>query len=743
MSAKTYQRILQFGLFASLGIIFLLFTHLLFPYISSKQIVFNVLMELMFPFWLLLVWQFPSFRPYRSLVTAGLATYLLVILISTFSGVDFNLSFWGDTERMLGFFHIFHFFLFYLYLITAFRNRRDWSWFLSASVVIATVQAVLVLIMNKIGTIGNTAYISGYLIFNLYFALILIFRNNWRIHWPLYPALVLMLLAFFKANTSGAIIGLFSSLLLLLFLLGLFASRKKVRVSSLSILVIALAGVILLFSQYNQTWFKENKALSNLSFHKITFQTRRLSWEGAARDFKYHPWLGTGFGNYAIIFDRQFDPSFFNYSTTETYFDRAHNNLIDIISTTGVLGILAYLSIFVFLIIDWLKALKKESWRIRPGREGVRARELMLVAALIFAYFVQNLAVFDSLATYMGLMITLAYLIFFCHEPSDTEPEEKEGGLSAGTEMIILIGAFVLVLVVVFNFSIRPFKMMTKTITAYGEITSNQTEAGLASFEKALVPATPLDRDSRTVLINFLVANPSLLARGLSAEKVQASLDFVISLVERNLEYNPHDSLMQMQAAQLYDIASRYYYYDQELFRGYSDKAISAAEKAVAASPKRIPLYFILGQIQANAGNQEEAELSFKTAYSLNPDYVETHCQLANYYFLVKNEAYLTYTDTCLDKGGQSLIPDLLLEVVNSANSEDNSPRLLLAYRSLAAKGSREPLIYINLAKLELAAGNFQEAMQAAVLAGDLDESLRPAVKQFLEELQAMPELEK
>ncbi|HPW05915.1 MAG TPA: hypothetical protein PLA05_03080, partial [bacterium] len=270
MSAKSYQRILQFGVFASLGVIFLLFGNLLFPYISSKQLVFNILMELLLPFWLVLIWKFPEFRPQKSWITWGLIAYLAAILLSSFTGVDFNLSFWGDVERLLGVFHVFHFFLLYLYLITAFRRREDWYWLLSASVLVAAVEAIIIIRGEAIGTIGNTAYVSGYMLFNLYFAVILLLRTAGKWQWPFYVAIVLMLMAFFKADTSGAIIGLAGSLALLLFLFGLLATKKRVRRWSWLILVVVIVGVVALFSQYQQPWFQANPILHDLSFNKNT-----------------------------------------------------------------------------------------------------------------------------------------------------------------------------------------------------------------------------------------------------------------------------------------------------------------------------------------------------------------------------------------------------------------------------------------------------------------------------------------
>lgn len=736
MSAKTYKRILQIGIFASLGVIFLLFSNLLFPYISSKQLSFNILMELLLPFWVIMVWKFPEYRPQRSWITWGLIAYLAAILLSSFTGVDFNLSFWGDVERLLGVFHVFHFFLFYLYLITVFRNREDWYWLLSASVAVAAIEAITAFSGIHIGTIGNTAYVSGYMIFNFYFALILILNTNWRWQWPFYIAMILMLIAFFQANTSGAIIGLGVSLLFLLFLSGLFAAKKTFRRISLSVFIVGVIGVVALFSQYKQPWFQENKLLHNLSIYKSTFQTRRLSWEGAARDFHLHPWLGTGFGNYATVFDRQFNPEFFNYSTTETYFDRAHNNLIDIGSTAGLLGLLAYLSIFVLAARDWILSLRRRSWRIRSGVEGRSGRELLMLAALIAAYFIQNLAVFDSLATYMGLMLALSYLIFLSQPEREEEPEVNAVAVSSRKELIGLGVLGIIVLVIVFNFNIRPWRMLTKVIDGYSNISAGQTATAFLAYHQAFDLKTPLDRDGRTTLINLVIANPTIFTN-LSPSQGQEALDYVLSLSEKNLTYNREDSLAEMEMAQLYDIASRYYSNQPAMFKEYSDKALAAATQSLAASPRRIPIYFVIAQIKANAGDLKGAEQAFLTAYNLNPNYVEVHCQLANYYFLLKDEKYQTYVDGCLDRGGKNLMADTLQAALKHYQEIKDNNHILLVYRLLADKGTNSALLYVNLAQAELAAGHVEAALQAANKAADLDPSLKPAVQTFLNGLNA------
>ncbi|MCF7860584.1 O-antigen ligase family protein [Patescibacteria group bacterium] len=738
MSAKTYQRILQIGVFASLGVVFLVFSNLLFPYISSKQLSFNILIEALLPFWLLLMWKYPSFRPKSSPIIWGLLAYLLVILLSAFTGVDFNLSFWGDVERLLGFFHIFHFFILYLYIITVFRSREDWYWLLSASVLAASVESILIIRGQDIGSIGNTAYVSGYMIFNLFFAGLLLLRTSWQKQWPFYIAIILMFIAFLRADTSGAIIGLAVSILFLIFLLGFFASQRLWRRSALIVFIVSIVAVAALFSQYNQPWFKNNSFLHDLSANKATFQTRLISWKGAAADFHLHPWLGNGFGNYAMIFDRQFDPKFFDYTTSDTYFDRAHNNLIDIASTTGVIGLLAYLSIFVAVALLWRRKVISEGKRIKPGYEGLAMKELMVIAALLLAYFIQNLAVFDSLVTYIGLMLSLGYVVILTQKTetdNNLSLSEKNSSFRPFKEIIFFILLALFSSLLIYSYSIRPLIMLKTTINAYAHMAYSQYDQGFEQYKQAFSWHTPLDRDARTTLINLLVSKPAMFTN-LNENGIKESLNYVISLSEDNLAYNENDSLAQMQAAQLYDVASRYYSQEPSMFKFYSDKALEAIDKSLAASPRRIPIYFIKAQIQANRGDLDGAEQSFLSAYDLNQNYVEVHCQLANYYFLTESDKYIDYANNCLDRGGKNLMSSTLSAAISHYQTNEDNAHLLLAYRLLAAQGSKEALLYANLAKLELIAGNLEAALNDAVMAAEIDPSLRPAVQAFLQDIE-------
>lgn len=748
MSAKIYLRILQAGIIASLGVIFFVFTDLLFPYITSKQLPFNILMEILLVFWLVFIWRYPEHRPQKSLISWGLIAYFVAILASCLVSVDINLSFWGDAERMLGFFHLIHFLIFYFILITVFRSWREWRVLFFLSTLVATVFSLIGLFgENPYSTIGNVAYVSSYLIFNIYFCVLLFFRQPgsfWR--WFYIIPVLIMFWHFKSMHTSGAIIGLAVSVLLLFLLIGLTHIKKNIRRWFLGIFLVAIFGIIIIFSQHQSAWFQDS-FLRSLTTQKSTFQTRLISWRGAAADFKNHPIFGTGFGNYAIIFDKHFDPKFFNYMIAETYFDRAHNNLIDITSTTGLLGLITYLSIFVAVLYYLWQIFRINGRRISGSGSGLKNLEILIIIVLLTAYFIQNLAIFDTFATYIGLMMVLGFIYYLNQEKKasteDSPSEELEINetdapdrwrLKSQNQEFMALGILIIITyVVIIQANIKPWRMFHGIINGYSQIMSGDVAGGLDLYRESL-SGTPLDRDARTILVTLFVSNPNITS-ALPVYRVASDLDYVISLAQKNVDLNPNDSLSQMQLAQILDTTARFYYNNIEKFNKYSGPALIAIDRSIEASPGRIPVYLAKAQILLIRNEEEKAIETIKYANSLNPNFAEGYCRLGQFYLLMdKLSEAGEALDSCAAKGGVNQInSDRLLKLVISYYiSQERYDQALLFTERLVFVNGQDPGIWLNLAKIYLAMGDDPKAKEAIKQAVLLDPSYKDQADELL-----------
>lgn len=731
MSQKIYLYILRGGVYLSFLTIFFVFNGLLFPFITSKQIPFNILMEILFVFWLAFIIKYPSRRPQKSWLSIGLIAFFAALLLSCFTSVDFNLSFWGDIERMLGVFHLLHFLVFYFIIITVFRDWSDWRNLLVVSLAAAFVETFYVIYKISYGTLGNTSYISGYMIFNIYFALLLFFRHkNWWLKALYLLPIPFMLYAMKIAGTRGAYVGMGISILLFFFLLAVLGKNKKIKYSSI---LAALLFVVFIFSVYanRDSLLVQNnlflKRITDINFQTATFQTRLISWKTAYKDFPAHPFFGTGYGNFAITFDKYFDPIFYNYTASETYFDHAHNNLVDIASTTGLIGIVAYLSIFIAAGFYLIKG-------YRVGK--IKAIEFILLVCLIAAYFIQNIVLFDSFVTYLSLMIMLGFIYWLNQEEKEEAAADEQ---LSSREYSVLLFAGLVFLLIIYQYNIKPLKMLSGTID--GQIAAaRQGDIVVATeiYKKALSYNTILDRDSRASFVRLALQQSNQLAE-LDREKRNEILDYAILLAKKNIEYNPKDSFNQMTLAQILNLAAGYNMDSAEKFFYYSNQAEEAVNKSIEASPGRQPLYFTKAQLYLTRGNKDSAIETLEYAVGLNPDYPDAQCQLARVlFFAEQTDKGYAAMGKCIDLGGAQTLNSVqqLSQLKDYYSEAKDYERLIKVLKRVSELLPQEAKVRVDLANIYSQIGEKDLAIEAARQAVELDPSIKAGAEDFIRKIE-------
>jgi tetratricopeptide (TPR) repeat protein len=594
---------------------------------------------------------------------------------------------------------------------------------------VAIIEALMVLSKNNYGTIGNTAYVSGYLIFNIFFALILFFRQkNWLLRTTYILSVIIMAFGIRTASTRGAYVGLAVSMILSFFLLAILNRNKKVRFISLGAVAAVIILIVTIFTNQNSAWVRNNRVfdrITQINFNTPTFQTRLISWKAAYKHFPNHPLLGTGFGNYAVTFDKFFDPTFYNYTAAETYFDRAHNNLVDIVSTSGSIGLLTYLSIFIAAFYYLVQGYR---------RDKISMAEFILLLGLMTAYFIQNLAVFDSLVTYMGLMVMLGYIYWLNSQEKEDAPDE---GFTNGEIYSLAIGGIVM-LVVLFQFNIRPLQMLVGTID--GQIQAARAgylSAATDAYRKALSYGTVLDRDSRASLAQLVLGRAGSLY-SMDKTKAMQILDFAIAENKKNVAYNSADSFLQMTYGQLLNLAASLNTDSQEKFFFYSNQAEEAIDKSIAASPGRVPIYYSKAQIYLTRGDKAKALDTLNYALSLNTKYPDSYCQLARVYFYY-NESDQGYKnmDGCIDYGGVTQLGtrEQVIELIKHYSDQKDTVRVIRLYERLTSLQS-EAKVWANLSNLYLQNGQKEQAINAARKAIELDASFKAAGEEFIKKIE-------
>jgi O-antigen ligase len=127
---------------------------------------------------------------------------------------------------------------------------------------------------------------------------------------------------------------------------------------------------------------------------------RLAFWQAAVEMAQERPWLGVGFGNYALAYP---DYALINWTTS---LGHAHNYYLNLLAETGALGLLAYLVVWLFILWDNLRLLRRLSW---PWR-GIALGLLGAWVALSVHHLVDKLYV-NNIYVHLGAMFGAQQLL--------------------------------------------------------------------------------------------------------------------------------------------------------------------------------------------------------------------------------------------------------------------------------------------------------------------------------------------
>ncbi|MBI2278843.1 MAG: O-antigen ligase family protein [Candidatus Brennerbacteria bacterium] len=410
---------------------------------------------------------------YKNPLVIAVSAFVVIFLLAGFFGVDPAMSFWSNFERGEGGIQILHLYVFFMLLAVLFREEHDWQKLFACSLVAGLFMTFYGLgaglrytdaelatrhlpqggveetftgkggpwyqtFKSYIGpsfksdgyrfqgSIGNAAYVAAYAIFMLFYAAYLLAtKYRARLHsfgaFVLFFLLAVFLAVFWFAATRGAFLGLVGAVLAFL---GYFIyAHKKWRRWLLagSAVVVIMVGLLVSFKDAPFVKAIPGSRIFDLSFTAETFQHRTIMWGIALEGWKERPLLGWGPENYIQVFDRRFDPAYFEPTKGfGAWFDRAHSIYFDYLVETGALGIVSFLAIFVVLYRYLFRSLKRENGDA-PTQEGHRGKETppafralpsALAFALPVAYLIQGIVLFDVLPIYVNVFLFLAFMVY-------------------------------------------------------------------------------------------------------------------------------------------------------------------------------------------------------------------------------------------------------------------------------------------------------------------------------------------
>lgn len=586
---KILRWILIAGLLLALLTPLVTIKSVLYPYVFGKALFLQILIEILFPFWVALLILDPATRPKRSLILWGALIFGAVLIITTVFGIDPHKSFWGTDERANGVFTQLHYLIFFLILPSVFRSRRDWQRALWLTLGVGFGLSVWGIIENfasgvqggtrVMAVLGNPILFGGYLLFPVFLSIYVFLETRGPHRFAALGVFAASITALLFTQTRGAVLGATAGAATTAFLWLVAtrhaSARNRRRVFTALGSVVVLAVLLIAFR--NTAIVKSipvANRLTSISIRDTTATERLLLWRLALRGFAARPLLGWGPENFDYVFDRYYDPYFLRFSISETWSDRAHNASLDLLTMTGVVGFTAYM----FL----LGAVMQKLWR--ETRKD-NSPEAPILAGLLVAYLVSNFFAFDSPSSTLLFFYSIALVAARGETGQPSEPRVVWSHVKA---MMIAVAAALAIAGL--TLQMRMLRASQAGLIAATMTPETANERWLAMTRASQIPSPHLPsirlRFANTI---FLATGSNGPLRGADAERFLA---FAIEEMKKNAVAHPHDF------AYLFTLGNLYTQAGIVVNPRFFTDAEAAYLRAKEESPLRQALYFQLASLK-------------------------------------------------------------------------------------------------------------------------------------------------
>ncbi|MBI2450991.1 MAG: O-antigen ligase family protein [Parcubacteria group bacterium] len=645
MFQKLNLKIILWSLVVIVFLPLLLSPFLFSPPEFGRGVIFRIIIELIFIIWITLVLSDQKYQPnpsfiFSSSIFRSLAIYISITGFSVIFGIHPFFSLWSEPGRLGGYFSLIHYFLLFI-IAGSVIKEKDWEKIWTGTAVAGILVGLfaieqrfdffknfLTAFARPPGPLGNPLILSAWslLLFFLFLGFVLTQKSLFK-KTLFASAASFQFFSILLAQSRSAYLGLVAGLGI--FLLFYPAGNKKIKkwlmASSLVIIAIFALGVLLIPSLTKNPEIARIFTFlpSSKNVQAASLVPRLLVWQAGLKGFLDKPILGWGPENFSIAFDKHFNPGLASFGYVETYFDRAHNTLIDTAVSSGILGLAGYLAFFVIVFRQIHKKYRAQNIN------GENKILLAAVGATLAGYFIQNIFNFDSVSTYIFFFLILAWLEFLLNSKIQNPTPETENSavktansrmplplpLSAG----ILILSALLVFYSIFKFNVNPLLKNWEINRTTNFLKKGSYQLALDNFERLTGQATMFDHFYHALNEGGALYDMAMAIKNTNKEE---AIKFLKKAEKRVQDYNYQRPFYVRNYIFLGSINNALYELGET---GAEDRAKKFLEKAVEISPKRHQAWLELANIYLISNEQQKVLAIADKLINFNPDIGEAY----------------------------------------------------------------------------------------------------------------------
>lgn len=725
-----------------------------FPFIVPKYVFFRTLVELLVLVYLLLLagnWQ--KYKLSFNVASWGVLAYFVSAVISAAVGVNWHTSVWGTFERMEGLFTTGHYVALFLVLPHIFK-KEEWVKLLRWSVIVSVLLCLYGL-AQKLGmswtveagrdrissTIGNPSYVAAYLLFQIGLAVYLWIKDSlgWKkLLWS--GVIVLQLVVFVLTLSRGPMLGLIVAIPLVL-IFWLWLTRKKLMGSdysktislarrwvSIGLLIAVVIPTVLLLLRNTPAVQSVPllKRFTDISVSASTAKTRFMTWTSAWQGIMERPIFGWGPEQFATPFNKYINPLHYTGPNSETWFDHAHNIVLDIGVTQGVVGILAWA---LFIIGLYIAAVKKAV--------NQQTRILGLIAlGLLIAYVFQNLFLFDVLVVWIMLAI-IGGILLTKDEVNTVETNLSKKAAKFAPALLIIYAVLLIFVLLPVNAQANNTSrliIVTKPMDNYKESINEELDVFKNQiFNKSLL--TGFTEVPRQLSASLLVHLRAGHFDNTNQQVYQEMVNFTLDKLQEVWQKYPQDLQTPIAIGKVLALTG-----EAARDKNKIQQAIDVLKQAAVYSPKRIEIIYDIGLYQMAIGQTQQALDSFRTMVEYTPDVPFSHWNLG----------WLLVRDNQIAEGKAEMEKALadpefydyvysqgftLQRLVDLYVKTEDWQNLALVYRHILTLNPDQAEIWGSLALTYQKLGDINNAINAAEEAAKVNPQYQQAADELIKEL--------
>jgi len=651
-------KILKWFVYAIAFVPLVIFSQYISPFHFGKVVVFRSLVELALVFYLLLIWWDRSYRPRPNPVFWAFLSFTGAFTLTTLTSVSFYESFWGTLERMGGLWTFWHYFAYFLILTSVMRTEKDWFNLFKLVVFVGVLSAFYGFSQKTdiswvvgsggrariFGTIGNAALFAGYQIVTMFLALTLFFRrqNSAGEKYFFAAAAGINFIAVMMTVVRGSVLGVGVGLLVFTLLYARKFNSAYARRALAGLVLFVVVFFIFAYAAKNSDFVRGSGTLTRLtdfSLQSFTVQTRFWAWKAGIdgwNDSVKTIILGWGPENFNVPFSIHFNPKFYAGPGAETLFDRGHNMFVEVLVTMGVVGLIAYVSIF-FLAFKFLAKISNSKTEINDfaNPKGLRSPPQLPnypiygigLTSLLVAHMIHNAFIFDTSANFIVFFTVLGFIssLTLKHDANNANDMRmlRIANSKGLNKTVFNAGAMVMLIVVsvlIYKTNVIPAKAnyaATRGIVAGWQ---NDFNRASAKFREAIEYNTFGKYEIRHRYAQYLFEYSSNKE---ITPALQKEFEWNIEKVKEIAKARPMDYLPRLYISRMFIVLGK-----GNPNSPYNDEALKYSLEALDISPTFVRTYFEVAQAYLNKNDYNKAIEYFKKAVDLNPDVKLSHWYL-------------------------------------------------------------------------------------------------------------------